>query len=289
MEKGKDTLHVLTASHIECRERVTFLLLLAKSLVRAFPDIDIMHHISFSSAGKLSGDLAAMEIQGSLSRLCAEAPHYKTKIYRHYEKMTQARHLLYITESHPFPDEDIVMFCDDDDLLLSRPEGFDLLLLGQTDAISGFHYVPLMGEEQLQMEDEVFRSAGVTDILDAMAGNPSVEKWMREIDFTGYVCRYRCAFPALVEARKSINTIEARAGSPRLDEMLKKLSAALESLVDTKIMNAIDICNPHRPLTPFVFHRIWRDHGETPWREHVLEGLSHFAQPQDLLLSAQAT
>lgn len=238
-------LYSVTASHYDCSVKHILLKYTIESLVKN--DIDIcLLSISFNSEQHYLKYKSKIDYIKTLYG-------NKIEIYVHYSKLYQFQHLQHLCKimcEFVMP-TDKILFCDDDDLLITLP------LVNKYDTIAGFQYLLPFSETN---PDAFIDHAKFIKLLK----NDKQIDWKKVNDFSGYICKYE-----LLHKFFELNSFNF---SSR-----KKLDIFNFQIIDTKFMNFLDNTKPYTPPEPFIYHRCWSIFSERPiqqWRQNYLDSNS---------------
>lgn len=250
MEDPKQTvINILTAMHVDKRDPLTL-----RSLMAAFAGYKVRHFVS------VSGDCPSAFCSKSI-----QDGDYSLRITRREGRWAQMRHLAQIVRELSFADEDLLLFCDDDDLILSPPEGLERLISGEIPAIKGLQY--LMADEKSTFAD--VKEAGANGFLQTHCEVAT--------DFTGHMTSFRlvkeffASYAPLAEPARSESNSHTGTTGLSLNRVRMILGRASDRLADTAIMRLLDEAGAHIPKSPFVWHRVRARSGG--WKETILEDL----------------
>lgn len=149
-------------------------------------------------------------------------------VYRHDQAQLQFDHLRYIHRHFDGSPKTVVMFMDDDDILLHMPK-FD-----EVPRVAVLQYLP-RGQT---MEEEIIPAAAWKHLTTTRP-----ELFEIVSDFSGYMCTV-ADFTNYLESTKNVH-------------ILRKLE-------DAHFMNYLDSL-PHVTPEPFIGHRLWRSLDEKDW------------------------
>lgn len=219
----------------------------------------ITHHVS------VSGDPKELEnVANALEVVTVRS----IKVYERTEKTQQLDHLIAIARMYDFCDDDVLLFLDYDHLLLSVPGELLELLHGRLSAIKGFQWIPVVfldGQQHI-MNDLVFAEGSQQEIVKAMDAHPElVNNWQREVDFSGYACRYSVV-------KDILNGSTSEEKKKDIDGMSRHFMTMFAALGDLEIMKAVDAAGALQPSVPFVYHR--RKLGDDDWMSEIQNGLN---------------
>lgn len=238
-------LYSVTASHYDCDVKHILLKHTIESLVKNNIDTCLLS-ISFES-------------QQHYLKYKSKFDHIKTvyggkiEIYVHYSKLYQFQHLQYLCKimSEFVMSSDKILFCDDDDLLITLPP------VHEYDTIVGIQYLLPFSETN---PDAFIDHTQFVDMLK----NPAPINWKKINDFSGYVCKYE-----LFQKFFEINIFDFTSR--------KSLDIYSFQLIDTNFMTFLDNTNPYTPLEPFIYHRFWsvKDRTIQQWIQNCTSIDSH--------------
>jgi len=239
-------LYSVTASHYDCDVKNIILTHTIESLVKNNIDTCLLS-ISFNSEHHYLKHKSKIDhiktVYGS-----------KIEIYVHYSKLYQFQHLQYlckIMSSFVMP-IDKILFCDDDDLLITLPP------VHEYDTIAGFQYLLPFSETK---PDAFIDHAQFVNMLKS----PGPISWKKINDFSGYVCKYE-----LFRKFFEINTFDFASKD--------KLAIFSFQLLDTKFMTFLDSAGSYTPPEPFIYHRcwsIWPDRTVQQWIQNCTKSHSN--------------
>ena len=165
--------------------------------------------------------------------------HYnknKIKTYIHFVKLYQFEHIEYIQKKiiSSTKDNDIIVFCDDDDLLLSLPK------LNTYDAIIGYQYYPNTYENIENKYDKFYNYSQIQTLIDSN----KISEWKKFYDFSGTMCVYEILKNFFVNNKFNYkcNTIS---------EIFKI------QLIDCKFIDYLQKYNIKPNTDVYIFHRRW--------------------------------
>lgn len=152
-------------------------------------------------------------------------------------------HLAQIVKEEFFADEDILLFCDDDELVLRTPEGLEKLLIGEIPAIRCIQHL------------EENESSTFAEVKECEASGLMNKSCQVVTDFTGYMTRVVKEFFANYKAPSADRTSgsDVISGLCRVKDILHR---ARDRLGDTDLMRIMDNEGSYVPSLPFVWHRV---------------------------------
>ena len=221
-------LYVFTASHIDCAERLTHIRRMidsVRSINLPHSITSLRHYISMSSNFPIKDNW--------LSHFPKAQCHYHLEIMYKSKRLCQFDHLQSLFEHVEPYDHDLIMFMDDDDLLLSFPA---LALAGP---VRGFQWIPY--------DDNVPDMAQINHEYDGYA-----KTCYSGVDFSGYTMKSYLA-KTYFDKRCRDNYC----GEPGTE--LHELRSIAKNLEDCPFMHFSDDNDAIAPDMPFVFHRLWEN------------------------------
>lgn len=225
MQEDK-VLYILTASEISDVRQIRFLEELALSAVRYVPEsLHIVHHISYHLGSEQSDiSLCSAVLNG----------RYERCLHKRTERLAQMDHLHRLFDEIQFQNNDLVLFCDDDDYFIGAvpiPHG----------TVVGYQGLQIMPEGQLY-------DGNVEQLEELLSVCPELtENWYSSVDFSGYIMRAEIAKEYFLS---------------------RSLHLPISSLEDILFMTFVDKAL-EVPQKSFVMHRIWRHVIERPWRANL--------------------
>lgn len=238
-------IYSMTASHFDCEIKDLLLKYTLESLIKNGIDICFLS-VSFDgieSYNKYKDKII------NLKNIFQD----KLKIFIHYQKLYQFQHLNFICNrvSIYIKDNDKIIFCDDDDILINLPE------INDHEVISGYQYLTNF------VEDDKTEFNNLEKIVELMK-TPIVNSWDKISDFSGYICTYKI-FKDFIENNKDKFNFEHISPIEKLELQL----------TDCKFMNYLDTFKSFKPVLPFIYHRIWitKDRQIQQWRQNMLNSI----------------
>jgi len=215
-------LYVITASHITSPKRFDYLCMCINSVKVVAPNA--IHLISTYATcdiwEKKGNNIDGVEVT----------------IQNHV--MTQFEHIRYLLCNNNFQLEDMIMFLDDDDLLLDIPEEISKGL-----PISSLQWLPLRHED-IDGSKEYY-------LADFRDNQHNLSQWDQVCDFSGYCLSYKDMLGYSTPAN------------------------AIASMEDLELMNYIDKLPLMKKIEyPYIFHRCHNEMGEgSKWMQDVTNEL----------------
>ena len=165
-------------------------------------------------------------------------------VYRYLGVRKQFDHLRHIFSQFDGDINTLIMFMDDDDILLHMPL-IEPTYLGSL-RISGRQYLP----RNYACETDIISTDSWKNIIET---KPILFEIVS--DFSGYTCSINDLTTYFLKHPPSIQSDDLN-----LQEIQRRLAA----LEDTQFMNYIDSLSHVTPI-PFIYHRIWRQLNEKDW------------------------
>jgi len=194
--------YVLTASHIDSQSRFNSLIMTIQSIEESFEEskTNYIHYISVS--GSFSDKL--MQVT-TLVKERLDTIQSHTKVFTHDKRLTQFQHLEYIVTNHlkDVTDDDVILFIDDDDLLLNLP------CMTNYNVCKGVLFIPestcsydqnhtMNRQDIIKIRDATkhklddlynqFCAEGEVE-GDGVSSDPELGLWSIYYDFSGYMAR----------------------------------------------------------------------------------------------------
>lgn len=166
--------------------------------------------------------------------------------HRHSGTVRQFDHLRYILRNYHGSEEQLVMFMDDDDVLLHLPPE---LSSGEVRRLQGIQYitrVQILEEDILPYEGWCIVTRNHAHLFDVVN------------DFSGYTC-------SVADFRQYNRDRTVIDMSEKLPSLVKS-SNLLLNMEDTAFMNYVDSLGPLTPQ-PFIGHRLWRENSDKDWTQ----------------------
>lgn len=232
-----------TASHVEGKARLGTLSMMIESLVANKVNVMQMSISTVPDMLELTKEFMDM-LQSCYTNL---------SVTIHPKKMCQFDHLEYLYKNFDGAGDDMILFMDDDDLLLRNPHwplaGHPLGVWQDHTVISSLQYIPTDGDGSV-VNSSTTCNMNITNILELEDKMSHI--WSHESDFSGYMARFSIVKQYFL--RRSI-----KESFPE-SSFTKMLGNILENFEDTKFMNFLDEQpGAYSPIRPFVFHRLWQD------------------------------
>ncbi len=167
----------------------------------------------------------------------------RIKLHLQTKKFSQFDHLAYLCERHNGADEDMILFMDDDDLLLELPEW------NSYDVLQGMQYIPIQTSD---LDGTSFMNH--EQVLEIKPEWSS--RWDVMEDFSGYQARFRIVkqYFELCIAKEVVKRNRI-ADCPKL-AVLENFRSGLE---DCDFMKYLDEQSKRNTPKAFIFHRLWED------------------------------
>jgi hypothetical protein len=215
-----------TASHVNHRARLELMDLMLESVTRGVSLALVS--ISYDEKMKKDVDNWTQKLSKTYSNVI---------FFIHHSQMLQFNHLEHLCNICNCDDNDMILFMDDDDLLLALPSLNDSINI-----IKGYQYVPV-DERGCQSRDDKTPNMNVSQILEII---PEFEsKWSKEIDFSGYIARYDIVRRYFAKRKKTTG-------------QMNPIEKLINSMEDTTFMDYLDDQPAvFKTKDPIVFHRVW--------------------------------
>lgn len=230
-------LYSWTASHIDTKYKPILLKQMIESLlINKIKNIIIS--ISFDEKYELN-EINYMKKHINIMNDNLSNTYEESEIYIEYQNtpLTQFEHLQYIYNNYNFNDDDIILFMDDDDILLELPKDYD-----KYDGVMGYQYSPIDTCEF----DETY-TKDINEIINCK--DIFEEQWNKVEDFSGYMSRYNFLHHYFIITRNEMYEEANNIG--------QKYINSLKAMEDIKFMKYLDNFIDYKYDKPFVFHRIW--------------------------------
>lgn len=214
-------IHILTASHIENEKRLDQLLYMIESF--SYYNIQIIHHISFST-----------DIEFSIKKLYTfTSKNQEIFVYPQESNIPQFEHFYSILKNYPFKYHDLIMFFNDDCILLELPKE----ILSKKHLI-GYQY----SHNRLE-----YNSKRVGTILNELKKYEFI--WEKNIDLSGCTITHKYIekffYTKVIPIMKELNT--------QSDDISNKLNVILFNLLDVQLVEYLNTLGPVKPISPFVY------------------------------------
>lgn len=244
-------INILTAMHIEDNLRILFFKYMVESIHRSINilkevsklNIQIVHYVSYYNP------------HNYIFNKINSNENYNIIFNEKTTKHTQFDHFQSIFDTYLFNDNDIIMFFDDDDLMLTFPKEIFFLHLDVYECIMGYQYIPI----QYYDKDEQMVQYGNIDQILKILPQYVDNLWNKRLEFSGYISKY-IHINKYFKFRKSKN-YESISGASSVNLLIKYLVQT----EDLNLMQILNNLNSINPLSPFIFHRIWNPKGGKEW------------------------
>ncbi len=254
MSKEITKLIIVTASHVTADIRLHTLYECISSIQRfQGKDIIIEHYISMHIVSPIESYFKKEKEWINTLKLL-ERDSYKIILDIIPEKYSQFDHFNRIFLTYSFCPTDLVMFIDDDDMLLIWPD-INKIIIGECVGISGNHYLPYVNENISDNEKYDLAFGSLSDIQILMKKEHITNIWDTACDFSGYIGRYSDIDTYFSKRNKLINRNEI------IQPSYKQLLANLE---DTKFMTYCDNLGYVCLDDIFIYHRFLP--GKKEWK-----------------------
>lgn len=222
-------LYSVTASHFDCKIKPIILDYTIESLIINQVDKCLVS-MSFESEEHY------LENKQTINNLI-EKYSDKLKIYIQKGKLFQFQHLEFLCNKMVdfVRDDDKVIFCDDDDIIIRLPD------IKSHKVISGIQYITGFTEDE---------KSGYSDFhkIKEYKNSSNQKYWNIVTDFSGYICSYK-----IFSNFFKVHNLNFQKNNTKLELMSFQL-------IDTTFMRYLDNFDVYKESKPFVYHRIWTTH-----------------------------